>query len=53
MKPTVADGVGRPILVNRILKPAACVKKDVVEDELANGWVRLHLDIDSGTVQSI
>ena len=49
MKPTVADGVGRPVLVNRILEPAACVKKDVVEDELANGWVRLRLGIDSGS----
>ena len=49
VKSTVADGVGRPVLVNRILEPAACVKKDVVEDELANGWVRLRLGIDSGS----
>ena len=52
VKSTVADGVGRPVLLNRILESAACVKREVVEDDWPTDAVRLRLNIDSGSVQS-
>ena len=52
VKSTVADGVGRPVLVKRILESAACVKKEIVEDDWPTDAARLHLNIDSGSVQS-
>ena len=52
VKSTVADGVGRPVLVNRIFESAFCVKKEVVEDDWPTNAVRLRLNIDSGSVQS-
>ena len=52
MKSTVADGVRRPVLVNRILESAACVKKEVVEEDWPTDAVRLRLGIDSGSGQS-
>ena len=51
VKSTVADGVGRPVLVNRILESAACVKKEVVEEDWPTDAVRLRLGIDSGSGQ--
>ena len=48
MNPRVADEVGAPDLVNRIVNLLPLSKKDVVEDELADGRVRLRLGIDSG-----
>ena len=52
MKSTVADGVGRPVLVNRVLESAACVEKEVVEEDWPTDAVRLRLGIDSGSGQS-
>ena len=52
VKSTVADGVGRPVLVNRILESAACVKKEVVEDDWTMDAAHLCLNINSGSVQS-
>ena len=51
VNPRVADEVGAPDLVNRIVNLLPLSKKDVVEDELADGWVRLRLGIDSGSGQ--
>ena len=52
VKSTVADGVGHPVLVNRILESAACVKKEVVEDDWTMDAAHLRLNINSGSVQS-
>ena len=52
MNSTVANRVARHVLVNRILELAACVKKEVVEDDWPTDTARLRLNIDSGSVQS-
>ena len=52
VKLTVADGVGRAVLVNRILESAACVKKEVVEDNWTMDAAHLRLNINSGSVQT-
>ena len=51
VKLTVADAVGRTVLVNQILESAACVKKEVVKDDLTIDAAHLRLNINSGSVQ--
>ena len=52
VKSTVADGVEHPVLMNRLLESAACVKKEVVEDDWTMNAAHLCLNINSGSVKS-